>query len=423
MGTAVTTPSKPSRAGASLLPTATPTTTRGPAQGGTNLPGPSRPQSASPRWAQSLAYGPPGEALAAFEYAQRGGDLQAAKVWAAATISVPINATPSANLFHGAPAISTALHAAGPHGFHSARNLLHDYIADLTRRRLTSAHNRIDAQHPSLPCEWDLTRGLSGIGAFLLEHQGDTPITREVLRYLVRLTEPLTIGQEVLQGWCAPNPVKHLSLPPSDYVHTGMARGIAGPLALLATAFRRGIRVPGHCEAIERVCAWLDLVRAGTAARPWWPQGIGRVSTELASLQDRPPPPSWSEGTPGVARALQLAGIALSNRQRQNLAETALLWCLCDPKQLATLPNGGIADGWAGLALTTWRAATDSPNHQLAQELPALLSTLTQHLQPGPQQGAPGLLHGTTGIELVLYTLTVDLPLTSRWDTCLLTAG
>jgi hypothetical protein len=43
---------------------------------------------------------------------------------------------------------------------------------------------------------------------------------------------------------------------------------IAGPLALLALAMRRGITVPGQDEAIDRICAWLDAWRQPGTAGP-----------------------------------------------------------------------------------------------------------------------------------------------------------
>lgn len=39
---------------------------------------------------------------------------------------------------------------------------------------------------------------------------------------------------------------------------------------------------------------------------------------------------SWCYGTPGVAQAQQLAGLALGDLERQRLAESAMVTGLCD---------------------------------------------------------------------------------------------
>jgi hypothetical protein len=295
----------------------------------------------------------------------------------------------------------------------------------MTRRRLAAAHARIEARQLSKSSEWNLVSGLSGIGTFLLERHTDSELLRDVLSYLVRLSEPLTLeGQRLPGWWCVPDRVRSTSVVPADgYVHTGMAHGLAGPLALLATALRHDVRVCGQAEAIERFCAWLDLFRRERATGPTWPQTICRREDTFVPMPGIVPRPSWSLGAPGVARAEQLAGLALSDLRRQKAAEDALLSLLREPAQLMALSGAGIADGWAGLLLTFWRAATDATDPRLSGELPRLRALVSQELRDSPAAGGTGLLHGSTGRDLVLYTVAVDAPLAYRWDACLLVAG
>ena len=99
----------------------------------------------------------------------------------------------------------------------------------------------------------------------------------------------------------------------------GRAQASPGGLSLLALAMRQGITVRArHPEAIDRICAWLDAWRQPGPAGPWWPTWI-----TIAELREgrptRPGPgrPSWCYGTPGIARALQLAAIARRDKARQ----------------------------------------------------------------------------------------------------------
>jgi lantibiotic biosynthesis protein len=59
----------------------------------------------------------------------------------------------------------------------------------MTRRRLHAARDRLDAGARPSPGEYDLVRGLTGLGADLLRCGPDPRLLRHVLRYLVRLTE------------------------------------------------------------------------------------------------------------------------------------------------------------------------------------------------------------------------------------------
>ncbi|MGH3622096.1 MAG: lanthionine synthetase LanC family protein, partial [Sciscionella sp.] len=55
--------------------------------------------------------------------------------------------------------------------------------------------------------------------------------------------------------------------------------------------------------------------------------------------------PSWCYGTPGIARAQQLAALATGDTRRRHTAETALLGCLHDPNQLARIIDPGLCHG------------------------------------------------------------------------------
>lgn len=198
------------------------------------------------------------------------------------------------------------------------------------------------------------------------------------------------------------------------HANIGMAHGITGPLALLALAMRHGITVTGHTAALERICAWLDTWQQPHPAGPWWPYWITRAHTE-GQAPAGPGRPSWCYGTPGVARAQQLAALALGDTDRARRAEHALLGCLADPNQRNRLDEPGLCHGLAGLLQTTWRMAHDSDAADLAAYLPALRSELLA--QPPP--GSPEFLTGAAGVALTLHTCASNSA-TSRWDASLL---
>lgn len=214
------------------------------------------PYDPAPRWGDSLYTGAAGIALLHIEHARSGaGGWDIAHQWAAAMTRSPVTAHPDAcGLDRGAPAVAFTLHAAGQPGYASALTMLDGHITALTRHRLQQAHQRIEAgQLPALR-EFDLIRGLTGISVYLLHRHGGGEALCDVLSYLVRLTEPLTADDgEVVPGWWSANAPDGRPSPrwPGGHGNLGLAHGIAGPLALLSTAMRRGITVTGQADAIR----------------------------------------------------------------------------------------------------------------------------------------------------------------------------
>nr|MDT0666338.1 lanthionine synthetase LanC family protein [Micromonospora sp. DSM 115978] len=173
--------------------------------------------------------------------------------------------------------------------------------------------------------EYDLIRGLTGLGV-ALRSTGDHDLLRDVLTYLVRLTEPV----DGLPGWWCPHgPTPGQPTPPGGHSNHGIAHGVAGPLALLALTLIDGVTVNGHAAAITRVCQWLDTWQQQTNGGSWWPEFVTLDDLDGGEPRHhRPPRPSWCYGTPGIARAQQLAGRALGDTARQRTVERAFATCI-----------------------------------------------------------------------------------------------
>ncbi|MGH8916796.1 MAG: lanthionine synthetase C family protein [Actinomycetes bacterium] len=250
---------------------------------------------------------------------------------------------------------------------------LTDLRGALTRQRLDRAHERIErGQLPELG-EFDLINGLTGIGVYLLQAH-NTGLLRDVLSHLVRLVvEPVTVDDQKLPGWWTGNgPTDRPSTDwPGGHSNLGLAHGISGPAMLKASTMSLGVAVPSHADAIARICAELDQWRCGNTGRSWWPGIISPAEWKTGTVsQPGPQRPSWCYGTPGLARAQQLAALALGDPQRQRMAEGALAGCLADEEQLAQLSDASLCHGWAGLVQTARRAAADAGS---ASELATLL--------------------------------------------------
>jgi hypothetical protein len=366
---------------------------------------------------QSLAEGAGGVALLDIELAVAGHahwDRVRARLTEATAEGVSVGS--NASLYFGAPAIEFVLHAAAPYELDShARTLpLIQAATDrIVRNRLEAATaRRLRGDRPSLR-EFDLIRGLTGLGTMLLTRGVGTPLLGDVLDHLVGLTEPVQCQEEILPGWWVDAGPDGRALQGYDGGHSnnGMAHGIAGLLALLALAMRRGAVVDGHADAIGRIVAWLDRWRPGVA--PYWVTRAELHGSRIGAVPERP---SWCYGAVGLARAQQLAALAVGDQVRRTAAESLAIMALADSSALSLICDASLCHGWAGLLRCTAAIAADSQN---PEQFTYLIRDLAGRLTAAaPALERSGLLEGRAGAALALLTL--DAPPATDWDRALL---
>jgi len=352
---------------------------------------------------QSLTDGPAGEALLHLETGNLPAAHEALRHAAAGGVSIG----PGASLFHGAPALAFVLAACTQPGVARARSVAAAGTATVTRQRLDAAHHRIDQQRQPHMAEYDLIRGLTGLGV-VARRLADHDLLRDVLDYLVRLTEPVGAWPG---WWCHNGPDRHQPPPAGGHANNGLAHGVTGPLALLALTHLDGITVAGHLEAITCICDGLDRWQQDTESGTWWPQTITVDDLHHgAAAQQHPLRPSWCYGTPGIARAQQLAGRALHDMNRQHLAEAAFTSSVTDPAQTRTLTDRGLCHGTAGILAVGRRITADA---HTPIPVASLMRLHDAHIPAGDEPG--GFLDGATGAALATAATT-----STAWDACLL---
>lgn len=364
---------------------------------------------------QSLAGGAVGIALLHIERAVSGhGDEATAHHWIRAAASEPVSIGRNSDPFHGAPALAFMLHTARPlGGYRRAFASLNDATITLTRQRLAAAHARIDRRDPLTMYEFDLVHGLTGLGLYHLHAHPGHPVSHDLVGYLTRITEPL--GDHTAQPpWWLLSGLGGTTHPdfPHGHGNIGVAHGISAVIALLAYAILHGHDTPAARNALAALCDWTDHHRHDDPTGTWWP---GYVTPDTTPRRHRP---SWCYGTPGIARAQQLAGLALNDTARQQRAEDALLAVLRDTTQRKRLPEIGLCHGKAGLLQSACRMATTSTDpHRsahLTAQLPGLAAELASQLAANTH-GDPELMDGTAGAALALHTAATGSPATG-WD-------
>ncbi|GGZ93138.1 lanthionine synthetase C family protein [Streptomyces bluensis] len=338
---------------------------------------------ASPPRTQDLSEGALGMALLHIER----GDLAAARNNLTQAVAGGVSAGGNASLFHGVPALEFVLGRAG-RADHDVQGAVDRVVA----ARLAAARRRQAAGALPHPAEFDLIRGLTGLGALLLARGAPSPLLEEVLAYLVSLARPVRVEGRELPGWWSP-------VGPADeavaggHSNNGVAHGIAGPLAALSLAVRHDVQVPGQHDAIEVFARWLD-----TYGCWYW------TTHDQLSAPEPPEPaparPSWCYGQIGIARTQQLAALTLKDPARRLAAEDTVIRTLADPNFLGLITDASLCHGWAGLLTIARAVADDSPApDRFTPPIEDLTQRLAADLERLPK---PGFLEGRTGAHLAL---------------------
>lgn len=343
-------------------------------------------------------------------------------------------------LYAGLPAVAFAARTAvtKPGEYAALLSKLDDQVALLARKLVAEDAPRVAAGSAGARMAgYDVVAGLAGLGRLLLAAGPDHRDTTElVLTHLVALTRPVVEpGGRTVPGWWTSDPIL-LSEPEGvsgGHFNAGLAHGIPGPLALLSLAHRAGVRVPGQERAIRTIAEWLLARRSPDGAG--WPN-IVPLDAELTAASGARPDlaearTGWCYGTPGVARSLQLAALALKEPEwnRQALAAVA---AACDRRDFA---DPTLCHGLAGLTTIVALMAKEPGGDQLATLIPRLTDALAAvadpahpFLWPAAAPGErtvvhrPGFLDGAAGAALALrHATNPDAPLGELpWQAALL---
>ncbi|MGH3999441.1 MAG: lanthionine synthetase C family protein [Pseudonocardiaceae bacterium] len=325
--------------------------------------------------------------------------------------ALPLVTGEDACLQFGAPALAYVLHvaaeqsAAADRRYRVVRSHLDDLVVQHTQKRLGRAMDRIRAGLPTAFREYDLLHGLAGLGRLHLLCHPDHDITAEVLAYLVKLTLPVP-GVGDRPGWWVWHHHSNLNTP-GGHANAGIAHGITGPLAVLSIAIAQGVRIPGDTDAVERILAWLDQQRIEDHTGAWWRRWPGDEDGRTGQTY-------WCYGTPGIARAEQIAALTIGDADRAERAERTHLACLTAARRHPQPNDPSLCHGVAGLLQTTRRIAADSScPERLDAEIVCLHTTIQEAASP---QG-DGLLVGSPGLLLARDHPPAASP--AAWDACL----
>jgi hypothetical protein len=283
---------------------------------------------------------------------------------------------------------------------------------------------------------FDLITGVSGIGAYLLARCGQEHVDGALdmlLRTLVDLTR--ASGPDPPR-WFTPVELMFdettAAMYPDGHLNCGLAHGIPGPLALMALAHTGGVQVRGMRDAIASIAAWLCDNRADDAWGINWPTMIALAPDAATPPTPQPSRAAWCYGSPGVARALWLAGTALEDDQLMAFASEAMQAVYRRPLHARQIDSPTFCHGVAGLLHVTLRFAHDTGAAVFTTAAANLTDQLLTAYDPngllgfcsiepdGNPVNQAGLLDGAPGVALVLLAAATDVEPT--WDRLFLLA-
>jgi hypothetical protein len=287
---------------------------------------------------------------------------------------------------------------------------------------------------------FDLIAGLSGVGAYLLCRTHQVAACDCLHSLTAALVQMALSGGEV-PSWYTPcdrlGDEKTKDFYPNGNLNLGLAHGIPGPLAFLSLAHRAGVPEPGLPDAIAHLADWICSHRLDD---PWgvnWPTAVPLVQNgssnsprlsvgESASAPGGPSRTAWCYGSPGIARALWLAGEALNKDEYRQVAASAMEAVFRRPIAVRQIDSPTFCHGVSGLLAIALRFANEMGGEMFSDEIASMVRQILDTYQPesllgfknievpGNEIDQPGLLDGAAGVALVLLAASTSVE--PVWD-------
>jgi hypothetical protein len=281
------------------------------------------------------------------------------------------------------------------------------------------------------PCtrwaDYDVINGLAGISRVLLAAitAGHPAAKPGLTAALEALTTMIMTPHGSRPGWWLPA-LMHpptVKTDPSGSAATGMAHGVAGPLACLAAASARGWAVPGQDNAIRRASRWLLDWKAEGAWQ--WPASVSGAELDAGVGRPAGRQDAWCYGTPGISAALALAGQALGDDGLSRAGQDAIASLARRAARMWDADGPTLCHGHAGvLACAAGRQpeAASKAASAIATAFDSSRPFAISHADNGTVADRPGFLTGAAGTALALadHGHLPSPAVSDRWDCVLL---
>ncbi|MDC0772866.1 lanthionine synthetase C family protein [Streptomyces sp. HD] len=284
---------------------------------------------------------------------------------------------------------------------------------------------------------FDVLDGLAGIARYLLLRDPHGHVLERVLTCLSRMLTPADYFGCKVPGFWSTTPPNWLPQMNSDvrengHLNLGLAHGIAGPLAVLSTAFLQKIAVPGQDVAIAGLVEILHRFQGIDEYGIFWPNYVSLEEFTTPSMPRSRSRVSWCYGAPGVSRALQLAGKALDRDDWLQTAQSSVSALCAVPSDEWLADHWSFCHGLSGIMHILRYFIEGQEADQVSKLVDSIAERIIEVFSEGlptgfevgmmdlsPGKDPAGLLEGVAGLGLALQSY-AEQEDSIPWDTAFL---
>ncbi|WP_128896107.1 lanthionine synthetase C family protein [Longirhabdus pacifica] len=311
-----------------------------------------------------------------------------------------------------------------------------NFISELNSIFLSSFPDMMEYMHAQLeqgPAldQFDVIQGLSGIGRYVLcfSHEQEMRQALEhIILYCIKLSECRLHNGLYVPGWFVSYD-NYTGYNREDYpdghFNCGLSHGIPGVLSLLSIALAQGVEVEGQRDAIHNMVQWLLKWKGKDEFGHVWPAMISWEQHQQGKVENLTAHEAWCYGSPGVARAVWLSGVAMDNDEWKTIAIETYRGIAVRPEEKWHIQSDTLCHGYAGLLQMVQRMYSESSDEIIGTLRDDLVQKVLQRWKSDRRYGfqesegedrqdLPGLLDGAAGVFTVLNGLLQEQD--SDWD-------
>jgi len=200
-------------------------------------------------------------------------------------------------------------------------NKLSDYLKSANKEEFNTIGN------------YEVIKGLSGPFRYLLDNCGHDKTDEMIIRLInifIKRSKDITILGHKVTGWhYYPSTMEKSFMDveaANGCINYGVSHGMGGPLVVLSMAYHKGFEADGLKDAINGLIKEYMNAVYYAADIAYWP---GRITLEQhigqGEMSHEPNAMSWCYGSPGILRALFMAGVFMSNDEVKQFALDELI--------------------------------------------------------------------------------------------------
>ncbi|KAB8029143.1 lanthionine synthetase C family protein [Fluviispira multicolorata] len=225
------------------------------------------------------------------------------------------------------------------------------------------------------PNDYDVIQGLSGVVRYLILRKHENKhfeYLKKSLRILIKISSLMKYNHYSVPSWLLSKNENIFGLGklnnPVESFNVGVSHGVSGILLALSISKINNIQMSDLESSIFSIKNWILKWTQEDEWGPYWPNIISledELNGKYYHRKEGTQRQAWCYGTPGVSRALYLAGTALNDFELQEIALKAFLTIEKRPEVEWFCDSPTFCQGYSGLLQIAKRFYFDSKNKNI----------------------------------------------------------